>query len=175
MMLAGLLLLSAAAAVHETACDPNGPVIERVGSYENWRNTEEHQYGYGLQLWKQGEELFGLLRVAEGHLAGDIPIGVLEDIEFNSATGAFSFRSRLSLGMISATEYSRDVYVFSGTMRAARVDGSIERQHASGRASLGSSEVALERDTSGDATRGPASCADWTNLWEPVFAAWGPK
>ncbi len=75
MILAGLLLLSAPAAVVEAAWDPNGPAIEHVGGYENWRSPGENPYGYGQQLWKQGDELYGLLRMAEVSLAGDIPVG----------------------------------------------------------------------------------------------------
>ena len=169
-----MMLAAASAVALSSACDPSGPPIERLSSYENWRHTEEHQYGFGVELWKQGETQFGLLRVAEGHLAGGIPIGAIEDVAFNPATGQFSFRSKLSLGMVSANDYSRDLYSFSGTIGNGQIEGTIERRDGSGR-SFGSREVTLSRDTAADSARGPDSCAEWIKLWEPVFQAWGPK
>ena len=176
MMLAGWILLSAFPAVLGIACNPGGPPIRHVGSFENWRFTEEHQYGYGLQVFKQGENLFGLFRFADGHLAGDVPIGILEEVKLDAATGAFSFSSKMSLGMISASEHSRDLFMFSGKMQPTQVEGTVERRNAAGRgSSLGSRRLVLRPAPPEETRANPTSCADWIKLWEPVFEAWGPK
>jgi hypothetical protein len=69
---------------------PSGPLrrfARPVGEFSNVRYTAEHAYGYAVQLWRDGDRLIGLLMVSEG-LQGDTPTGMLENVRFNSRTGA---------------------------------------------------------------------------------------
>lgn len=56
--------------------------IKRIGSFSNFKFTAEHQYGTSIELWQEGENIFGILSSAEG-LAGDTPAGLLENISFD--------------------------------------------------------------------------------------------
>src|SRR6059036_1337382 len=77
--------------------------IRVVGAFSNMRYTEEHAYGYTVDLWRAGDCLFGFLLASEG-LAGDTPTGLLEEVQYNERTGALSFRARLSTGLFSDRE-----------------------------------------------------------------------
>src|SRR5438046_1449435 len=71
--------------------------IAFVGEFSNMRFTDEHAYGYGVELWRQGDTLFGLFSASEG-LAGDTPTGMLEDVKFDSRTRKLSFKAKLTIG-----------------------------------------------------------------------------
>lgn len=110
-----------------------GPVTP-LGEFSSFRFTEEHQYGVGVQLWRaSGRELVGLLLVADG-LAGDTPVGLLEDVVFEERTGRLSFGARLSTGTHGCRRHagvpSRDLYRFDGTLKGARLDGVLSRTSA---------------------------------------------
>jgi len=69
-----------------------------VGEFSNMRFTAEHAYGYSVQLWRQGDQLFGLLLASDG-LQGDTPTGLLEEIKFDTHTGVLSFVAKLTTGV----------------------------------------------------------------------------
>jgi hypothetical protein len=54
-----------------------------VGEFSNVRHTAEHAYGYSVMLWNDGDQLFGLFSAANG-LAGDTPVGLLENVQLDS-------------------------------------------------------------------------------------------
>jgi len=58
--------------------------------------TEEHAYGYVVQLWRQGDRVFGFREAPEG-LAGDTPIGALEEVQFEPRRSALSFKAKLTM------------------------------------------------------------------------------
>jgi hypothetical protein len=60
--------------------------------------TEEHAYGYSVQLWRQGDEVFGFFEASEG-LAGDTPAGILDEVQFDPRSGALSFKAKLTIGV----------------------------------------------------------------------------
>src|SRR6266851_8779978 len=71
--------------------------VEVVGAFSHIKHVGDHSYGYTLELWRQGNDLFGLF-VSHTGQTGDLPIGLLEDLKFSSRTGKLSFRARLTTG-----------------------------------------------------------------------------
>src|SRR5437879_10467002 len=113
-----LALLSTAAALPAFAQELNRP-IRAIGEFSDMRYTEEHAYGYAVELWRDGDSVIGLLLVSEG-LQGDTPTGILENIRFDSRTGALSFTVKLATGATilsgGGQEPSRNLFEFSGTL-----------------------------------------------------------
>lgn len=60
--------------------------------FEDYRVTEEHQYGYGLSLWHNAGHLHGVLSMSAG-LQGDIAAGEIEVQQFDPASGRLQFRA----------------------------------------------------------------------------------
>jgi len=67
-----------------------------AGSFSNMRFTEEHAYGYEVELWLQGDRLLGFLLASDG-LQGDTPTALLENIRFDPATGQLEFNARIAV------------------------------------------------------------------------------
>ncbi len=103
--------------------------VEPIGEFTNMRYTEEHAYGYTVQLWREGDKVFGFLFASEG-LAGDTPSGLLEDVDYDVATHRLTFRARLTLGQFYDKTHngvpSRDEFRFNGFLRKDRIKGTIE-------------------------------------------------
>jgi hypothetical protein len=51
---------------------PDSTTIHPLGAFSNMRFTEEHAYGYRVDLWWAGPCRFGLFEASEG-LSGDTP------------------------------------------------------------------------------------------------------
>ncbi len=47
---------------------------KKLGVFSNMRSTAEHQYDYKVELWQEGDRVFGLFLASEG-LIGDTPTG----------------------------------------------------------------------------------------------------
>jgi len=92
-----LLALISTGAPSAFAQAANRP-ISAIGEFSNMRYTEEHAYGYAVELWRDGGSIIGLFLAAEGP-QGDSPTGMLENIKFNSHTGALSFTAKLTIGV----------------------------------------------------------------------------
>jgi hypothetical protein len=94
--------------------------ITFVGSFTNFIFTTEHQYGAEVKLWQVGEKVFGTFSYSDG-LAGDTPIGLLENISFDNKTRKLSYSSKLSTGIhgcnIHANIYSKDLFTFNGVIK----------------------------------------------------------
>jgi hypothetical protein len=112
---AAVWLLLALSAVAKAS--PAAAAVAFVGEFSNMRHTSEHAYGYSVELWRSGNELFGFLSDADG-LAGDTPTGLLEDVHFDAATGALSFTAKLSVGSVylgkGKQEATHDFFIFTG-------------------------------------------------------------
>src|SRR5689334_12968176 len=93
--------------------------ISVVGEFSNMRFTGEHAYGYSVQVWRAGGQLVGLFLASEG-LAGDTPAGILENVTFDTRTGALSFRAKLSIGSDVQANGSQapswDLFEFTGKL-----------------------------------------------------------
>src|SRR5262245_24670379 len=64
--------------------------VRVVGDFSRIALTREDAFGYALQLWQQGDQLFGLLNVYTG-APSDPPAGLLEDVRFDPRTRKLSF------------------------------------------------------------------------------------
>src|SRR5579864_3090643 len=108
---------------------PDAAKISEIGAFSNMRYTDEHAYGYSVMLWRAGDCLFGLLESSQG-VAGDTPMGGLQDLKYDSKTGHLSFSAKLTTGVVSfkgsnGLEPSRDLFAFDGHLKANTVTGVI--------------------------------------------------
>jgi hypothetical protein len=83
-----------------------------------------------LELWKEGNRVFGLLLVYTG-APSDPPAGILEDVKFNPRSGNLSFSARLSTGLVYGRGYSgvasRDQFTFKGVLTRTQLTGTLMR------------------------------------------------
>ena len=109
-----------------------GSPIAIIGEFSNMRYTEEHAYGYSIQLWRLGGILLGLFLASDG-LAGDTPTGILENIEFDPATRKLSFQAKLTMGaeIIAGgkEEPSRDLFEFDGKLDGSELAGLLKHSN----------------------------------------------
>jgi hypothetical protein len=103
--------------------------ITSLGTFSNYRFTEEHQYGTGLQLWQEGTSLFGLFSYSQG-LIGDTPTGVLEKVSFDPKTGHITFTAKLTIGLHSCNVHrngvpSQDIFHFEGVLSNMSLSGTL--------------------------------------------------
>lgn len=157
---------------------PTAPISE-IGAFSNMRYTAEHAYGETVLLWRAGTCIFGLFESAQG-LAGDTPIGELQDVTHDQKTGALRFSARLTIGVIAgpaatAPQPSRDLFKFDGTLGAARLSGGLS--HATQLDPKPSSRTITLTASAKDAEfmgRSPTYGA-WRERWDPVLKHRGPK
>ena len=176
--LLALLLVFVSTGVSLPAFAQNpGQAIHPVGEFSNMQFTEEHAYGYAVQLWRSGNSLIGVLLVSEG-LQGDTPTGMLENIKFNLRTGKLSFTARLTTGMTyfdGRSEPSRDLFEFSGVLETTVLTGTLKRTDLS----VGSDRVTPERvrlNAQPEAVLLSASSEiDWKRQIDEILKRRGPK
>jgi hypothetical protein len=81
--------------------------------------------GYEVELWRQGDILFGFFtdeRIGEA----DFPTGLVEDASFEPPTGRISFKARLSLTPDeSGFRRSHDLFEFSGKLEKDTLAGTV--------------------------------------------------
>jgi hypothetical protein len=152
--------------------------IRAIGEFSNVRHTEDdHAYGYVVELWRDGDSAIGLFFVAEG-LQPDMPAGMIENVRFDSSTGALSFTAKLSTGVAilpgGRQEPTRDLFEFSGTLKATALTGTIQRsdQRQPGRAG---SRERVQLKIQPQATFTAGSYADWKGLADEILKYRGPK
>jgi len=95
--------------------------IRAIGEFSNAQQTsDDHAYGYALELWRDGDSVIGLFFVFEG-LNGDAPMGAIENVTFDSRTGALSFTAKVSTGVVllpgGGQEPVLELFEFSGTLK----------------------------------------------------------
>lgn len=152
-----------------------------VGEFSNVRHTAEHAYGYSVTLWKDGDQLFGLFSAANG-LAGDSPVGLLENVQLDRATGKLSFIAKLSVAAVylghGKQEPTHDVFSFKGSLSHDVISGVLthEEQHQTKprpvvtRIRL----PKLGKSDQGSAFQ-PSSYAQWRASVDPMLKSRGPK
>lgn len=120
-----LIFLVLALAIGVACAGPTQPFFA-VGSCSNFRFIQEHQYGAGVDLWRDGSTLVGPLSCSSG-LAGDTPMGRLEDVSFDPNTGRISFTARIAIGRHACKAHdfvpSQDVFRFSGVLSDRSLSG----------------------------------------------------
>jgi hypothetical protein len=103
-----------------------GEGIEILGHYSDVRITQEHAYGHEIELYKNGEIVFGMLTVRNGQNA-DPPRGLVQDVYYNIENNALSFKALLSCGLANDEKgkwiKSRDIFQFYGLLTKDKVSG----------------------------------------------------
>jgi hypothetical protein len=152
--------------------------IRAIGEFSNLRHTEDHAYGYVIELSRDGDSTIGLFFVAEG-LQPDMPAGMIENVRFDPRTGALSFTAKLSTGVIilpgGRQDPTRDLFEFSGTLSATALAGTIQRsdQRQPGRAG---SRERVQLKIQPQATMLTAgSYAEWKGRTDEILKHRGPK
>ncbi|HTD43877.1 MAG TPA: hypothetical protein VK687_06830 [Bryobacteraceae bacterium] len=141
--------------------------ITFAGEFSNMRYTEEHAYGYTLQLWREGATVFGLFLASEG-LAGDTPTGLLDDLKYDPRSGKLSFKAKLTMGVDARLQPSHDLFEFDGTLGKAAVSGVLKRAAVSERINLRKLEpnAALPQ---------PRTYDEWKRQTDEIIRRRGPK
>ena len=120
-------LLAAALTIAVCAAQNPAGEIASVGVFFNPRFAEDRTEGYTVQLWRQGEAVFGLLSVEA--LSGDAPVGELSNVKFDERSGKLSFDAKLSTGMLlmadNSQRPSRDLYRFHGAISKEILSGTM--------------------------------------------------
>lgn len=102
--------------------------VKVLGAFSRVTHIGDDAFGYTVQLWKDGDRIFGQFSVYTG-APYDPPTGILEDVKFNPRTRHLSFTTRLSTGLVSSQEYhrvpSRDRFKFEGVLTRRRLIGTL--------------------------------------------------
>ena len=113
--------------------------IRGVGEFLNVRHDRKagDTWGYSIQLWREGDRVFGLLSAYVGAEA-DPPTGQLEDVKFSSTTNQLSFTTRLSTGIVfdsnNRAVRSRDTLDFKGSLSRNTIAGVLKISSTSSQA-----------------------------------------
>jgi hypothetical protein len=99
------------------AQSPAAPITV-IGEFASHRSAADPTGGYTVQLWRQGDVVFGFLSVEA--LSGDGPIGRLTNVKFEERSGKLSFEANLTIGMCiladNTQQPSKDLLRFRGTL-----------------------------------------------------------
>ena len=102
--------------------------VKVLGTFSGVRRSGDDAFGYAVQLWKEGDRIFGLLLVYTGAPA-DPPTGILEDIKFDPRTRRLSFTTRVTTGLVYSQKYrgvpSRDRFSFAGVLGRRQLTGNL--------------------------------------------------
>jgi hypothetical protein len=163
----------------EAIADP--AEISEVGAFSNMSYTEEHAYGYSVMLWGAGDCLFGLFESSQG-LAGDTPVGELQDVTYDRKTGHLSFSAKLTTGMVSCRgsngeEPSRNLFAFDGNLKATTVTGALTYtlQNNPNVTPTHTDVVLRVSKTAAEFMRGSTAYGEWLRTWQPIRQHRGPK
>lgn len=172
-----LLLARGASAGYAASPDTHG--ITYIGEFSNVRHTTDHAYGYAVQLWRDGDRFFGLLAVSDG-LAGDTPVGLLDNAQFDPTKRTLTFSSKLSVGVIylgqGRQEHTHDMFSFDGTLEDEKfLSGTLT--HTDQLQAARNPEIKRVRlvRTDGESPIEAVSYEQWRKAVQPILKARGPK
>lgn len=174
--LLGLVTIAALMANIGAAQNPAAEVTA-IGEFFNSRYAEDHTDGYTVQLWRQGETVFGLLTVEA--LSGDGPMGSLYNVKFEERSGKLSFEAKLSTGTRlmadNSQQPSKDLFRFRGVIAKDTLTGNLTHSDlldpASGETSV---KIHLQRQASPWMTA-LKSYAQWKAAADELLKTRGPK
>ncbi len=165
------------AAIAQRAEPPAAVAV--VGSFSNMRYTEEHAYGYSVELWRHGNSLIGLFLASDGP-PGDTPTGLIENVEFRPKTGSFTFQARLTTGVVYSKEHdgvpSRDLFRFTGFLKGSRLSGRLERYDLlNPHAAPVTEQVTLRREKPASDMTTFKNFSEWKEAADEILKFRGPK
>jgi hypothetical protein len=100
--------------------------VKVLGAFSGVKHIGDDAFGYTVQLWQEGDRIFGLLLVYTGAFS-DPPTGILEDVKFDPRTRRFSFTTRASTGLVYSQKYrgvpARDRFKFEGVLTRRQLTG----------------------------------------------------
>jgi hypothetical protein len=155
--------------------------VEVLGAFSRVTHTGDDAFGYTVQLWKEGDRIFGLFLVYTGAPA-DPPTGILEDVKFDPRTRQLSFSTRVTTGLVYSQKYrgvpSRDRFKFVGVLTRRQLTGTLshiddlfpEERSTSKRIRLRWSAFSTEI-----MTPPPVSYSAWKTEADEVLQRRGPK
>jgi hypothetical protein len=155
-------------------------VITEIGAFSDMQYTAEHEYGHIVMLWRAGACVFGLFEANQG-LQGDTPIGELQKVMHNPATGEFSFSVKLTLGATGVPggkmEPTHDLFTFVGTLGATRLVGGLEHivQNAVNAKPERVPAMLPASPSNTDVMHGTSTYRAWREKWDPILKFRGPK
>ncbi|MBK8810999.1 MAG: hypothetical protein IPN69_09745 [Acidobacteria bacterium] len=93
------------------------PPLTIVGVYTNVQQNREHQWGYTIEIWRQGDKYFGLM-FGDGtpRAIGDGPVARLENAEFNPKTESLRFTTVIRRGLCPEVR-------FEGKLSNSKLEG----------------------------------------------------
>ena len=102
--------------------------VEVLGAFSSITHAHGDAFGYTVQLWKEGDRIYGQFLVYVGPPA-DPPTGNLEDVTFDPRSRHLSFTTRVSTGLVYSQEYrgvpSRERFKFEGTWTRRQLVGNL--------------------------------------------------
>jgi hypothetical protein len=146
--------------------------LTALGTFTNRKGDGEHAWGYEVDLWKQDDEIFGLITGANDlMLDGDPPSGFLEDVKYDPKTGRISFRSKLSI-----SGDSHDIYEFAGVLTAKQLTGVITVTEENCRDCREKVRVVLPRSREeSEELEEYKTLEDWNAYKDPILKRRGPN
>jgi hypothetical protein len=160
------------------AMSAEGDKFSFLGEFSNVRHSADHEYGYSIQLWRDKDKLFGLFSAANG-LAGDSPVGLLDDVQFDPVTGKLSFTAKLTAGVIymgqGKQDPSHDLFSFKGSFVHNVISGALtheEKHQTIPRPVV--SRIRLTKLEDANAVEA-SSYEDWKQSVDPILKRRGPK
>ncbi len=176
-----VVFLCAFAASATPQVSPSDP-IKVLGAFQHISHTTEDAFGYSLQLWKQGNRVFGLFYTYVGP-PSDPPVGLLEDVKFDPRTHQLSFTARLSTGVRSSGAGkwdvpSRDRFSFRGVLTGREVVGTLkESDDLSPQIPPRSKRIRLRRSVASTELMipPPATYSEWKTWADEILERRGPK
>jgi len=179
-----VLFTLASWAVPSRAADPSVSLrtVHRfvfLGEFSNVRSTEEHNYGVVVSLWSLGSSVVGLLDVADG-LQGDTPVGRLEGVRFDPASGRISFRAKLSVGRHYCLQHktgvpSRDLFEFSGRLDRKALAGTLVHSDSRHPEHAAKIELITLRKIERASQLEAADYAEWKTRTDAILKRRGPQ
>jgi hypothetical protein len=157
---------------------PDGP-LSPIGCFADVVTDGEHEDGYAAQLWSTGDAIAGFVTVHRG-LIGDAPVGLLDDVRQDPATGRISLTAKLSVGLHSCPIHdnvpSHDLLSFNGVLTGETLGGRVRMENRldSPPAPGDFRTVVMRRDRA-CAMESYADHEAWLRAWAPTLSARGPR
>ena len=155
--------------------------VQVVGDFTRLRYPGDDAFGYSLQLWKEGDHVFGLLAVFVGPPA-DPPTGLLEDVRFDPRTRRFSFSARLTLAFVrpSGDKWvpTLDRFTFKGRLTRTEVRGTLQHfdvRRPDQRPLSRRIKLRLSKHLTEDLMPAPASYEEWRKWADEILRRRGPQ